>query len=285
MVVSKIVIVNKEKDTYFLPRHRANRLVSSIRQFSIEQLFVMFPPILPELETCFRRGGGIPYSSYDGFHKVTDAMTAHGHRENLLQKHIPSIEGLHEKLESGIKCLDVGCGYGSPGLILGKRYPNSSFYGFDISEESITKAQKEAEVMGLKNVHFILKDCTDYDDSYCEVFDFISAHDAIHDQAKPAAALSCIFKMLKKDGIFSMVDVNAHSHAADNVGISKAVFKYTVSLLHCMPVSLYFEGGAGLGTCWGRELALKMLQDAGFSHVDIQSYHGESFNINYLIRK
>jgi hypothetical protein len=35
-----------------------------------------------------------------------------------------------------------------------------------------------------------------------------------------------------------------------------------------MTVSLA-EGGAGLGTVWGEELARQMLHDAGFARVDV----------------
>ena len=285
MVVSKVVNVDKEANTYFLPRNRVKCLQNEITKLSMEEMFVMFPPVLNQLEECFKKGGGIPYSSYEDFHAVLDRMSASRHKENLLQNHIPSIEGLHEKLQSGIKCLDVGCGYGSPGLLMGERYPNSEMYGFDFSEEAIKCAQEKSEAMGLKNVHFLVKDCASFDPAFAETFDYISAHDAIHDQAKPADALSCIFKMLKKGGMFSMIDGGAHSHPADNVNISKAVFKYTVSLLHCMPVSLYFDGGAGLGTCWGRELAVKMLKEAGFSSVDIRPYHCSAFDIHYFVKK
>lgn len=285
MAVSKVINIDKATDTYFLPRDRVSQLQHAIKRILLEEMFVMFPAILGELDACFKNGGGIPYSSYEGFHKVMDAMSVFGHKENLLQNHIPSIEGLHERLESGIKCLDVGCGSGSPGLLMGRRYPNSQFYGFDFSEQAIETAQKESEAMGLKNTNFIVMDCAVYDEKYAEMFEFISAHDAIHDQAKPADVLSGIFKMLKKGGIFSMVDVDAHSHPADNMNMPKAPLKYTISLLHCMPVSLFFEGGAGLGTCWGQELALKMLKDAGFSQVEIKQYHGDSFNIHYVARK
>jgi hypothetical protein len=45
-------------------------------------------------------------------------------------------------------------------------------------------------------------------------------------------------------------------------------FLYTISVLHCMTVSLA-QGGAGLGTMWGREQALAMLREAGFGEVEI----------------
>ena len=36
--------------------------------------------------------------------------------------------------------------------------------------------------------------------------------------------------------------------------------------MHCMTVSLA-QGGAGLGTMWGEELAEEMLTDAGFTEL------------------
>ena len=38
--------------------------------------------------------------------------------------------------------------------------------------------------------------------------------------------------------------------------------------MHCMTVSLA-EGGVGLGTKWGEELARKMLAEAGFGPVEV----------------
>ena len=47
-----------------------------------------------------------------------------------------------------------------------------------------------------------------------------------------------------------------------------------ISLLHCMPVSLA-EGGAGLGTGWGEQVALALLSDAGFGPVDVHDAPGD----------
>jgi hypothetical protein len=38
--------------------------------------------------------------------------------------------------------------------------------------------------------------------------------------------------------------------------------------MHCLTVSLA-EGGAGLGTVWGIQLARRMLHEAGFPHVEV----------------
>jgi hypothetical protein len=58
------------------------------------------------------------------------------------------------------------------------------------------------------------------------------------------------------------------SRLENNVGNPLATIVYSGSLLHCMTVSLA-QGGAGLGTGWGEELALSMLADAGFGDVAV----------------
>jgi hypothetical protein len=53
--------------------------------------------------------------------------------------------------------------------------------------------------------------------------------------------------------------------------------------MHCMPVSLALNG-AGLGSVWGEQLALRMLAEAGFSDVDMRRVDGDIIN-NYYICK
>lgn len=285
LVTSSIITMDKEKGTYFVPQHCVSFFKSPANGFFYELIYMMFAPVLPQLQQCFKNGGGIPYSSYKDFHEVLAASSKESHKQTLVQKFIPSIEGMHEKLESGITYLDVGCGVGVPSILMAKQYPKSEFYGFDFSEKLIDEARKEAENEGLKNVHFVLHDCGIYDSKYEEMFDFITAFDSIHDQARPAEALSGIFKMLKHGGIFSMIDVNSYSSPVDNIGKPMSTLKYIISLLHCMPVSLFFDGGVGLGTCWGRELAMKMLGEAGFKDSEEKALEWNPFNVHYISKK
>lgn len=53
--------------------------------------------------------------------------------------------------------------------------------------------------------------------------------------------------------------------------------------MHCMTVSLAL-GGAGLGTVWGRELALEMLAAAGFTQVEVRNIDGDIFNAYFIAR-
>ena len=68
-------------------------------------------------------------------------------------------------------------------------------------------------------------------------------------------------------GVFLAIDVKASSDLAGNLDHPLGPYLYGVSVMHCMSVSLA-AGGPGLGTMWGRELATRMFQYAGFTTVE-----------------
>ena len=70
----------------------------------------------------------------------------------------------------------------------------------------------------------------------------------------------------------------------DNVGVPLAPYKYTVSTMHCMSVSLGLDGD-GLGTVWGRQLAESMLADAGFDDLTVSEIESDVFNYYYVATK
>ena len=192
---------------------------------------------------------------------------------------------MQEKLESGIKCADFGCGSGHASLMLAAAFPQSEFHGFDFSKEAIDNATDEAEKQGLKNCHFKIQDCADMNAELKDSFDYVAAFDSIHDQAYPDKVLLEIYKILKEGGYFSLYDVKAHSNLADNVGVPFLPLNYAASLFHCMPVSLFFKGGKGLGTCWGKELAVKMLEDTGFTDIKEIPIPGNVYNMHFISKK
>ena len=81
-----------------------------------------------------------------------------------------------------------------------------------------------------------------------------------------------------------MQDIAASSHLQKNLAHPIGPFLYTISTMHCMTVSLA-QGGAGLGTVWGEELAIQLLKEAGFSEVDVQHLPHDFINCYYVARK
>ena len=203
-----------------------------------------------------------------------------------MQEHIlPLSPGLVEKLQQGIKVLDVGCGRGRAMNLLAEIYPNSTFVGADLSTDAIQYAHDEAKRKGLTNVSFIARDVTDFDkDKVDEQFDFITTFDAVHDQAKPLNVLKGIYNALKDDGIYLMQDIHGSSEVQNNMEHPVGPLLYSLSTTHCMTVSLA-QGGDGLGTMWGQEKARELLTEAGFSKINIHQLEHDFQNDYYIIQK
>lgn len=237
---------------------------------------------LRKVERAFREGGGVPYDDFrPEFAATMDGMSRGLFDEMLIPQVLPLVGALVERLAGGIRVADIGCGTGHAVNLMAQAYPASSFIGYDLGTDAIAAARNEAAEMGLVNASFEVLDVTALPSD--PPFDAIFAFDAIHDQARPAAALAAAHEALAPGGWFVMMDINTASNVEDNIGNPLAPWIYAVSTLHCMTVSLA-EGGAGLGTAWGRQLAESMLTDAGFRQVDVHDVPGDPFDLLYVCR-
>jgi SAM-dependent methyltransferase len=222
---------------------------------------------LPKIIACFRAGGGIPYSAYRPvFTQCMDDVWRRIYDEVLIPGFIGGVAGLADSLQGGISVLDVGCGSGHAMNVLAREFARSRFVGYDIGEDAIDAAKAEALAMGLENSSFEVKDVARL--AAEPKFDLVTAFDAIHDQKDPDAVLRGISRVLARGGTFLLVDFKFSSNVEDNIGNPYAPLYYGTSLMHCMPVSLA-EGGKGLGTVWGEQLARRMLGEAGFTQVRV----------------
>ena len=184
--------------------------------------------------------------------------------ELLFSAYLGRPEGIVPRLEAGIRVADVGCGSGHCVTLMARRFPKSTFVGYDISEAGIASARGAAA--GVGNASFVVQDVAKLETRI--PFDLITAFDAIHDPADPAGVLRRVRAALAPGGTFLMLDVCASSELADNVGLPMAPYLYTMSTMHCMSVSLA-AGGPGLGTAWGHQVATRMLREAGFDDVQL----------------
>ena len=222
---------------------------------------------LQSLVRCFSDGGGINYSAYrpvftqcmdDSWRRIYDA--------HLINGFIGAVPGLTDQLRSGIKVMDIGCGSGHAMNILAREFPHSQFVGHDIGVDAIAAAQAEASAMGVSNSRFEVVDVSQAEGE--SGFDLITAFDAIHDQRSPQDVLNAVSQRLKPGGIFLMIEFKFSSQLEENIGNPFAAMYYSISLMHCMPVSLAV-GGAGLGTVWGEQTARRLLGQAGLHDVQV----------------
>ncbi|WPP49981.1 class I SAM-dependent methyltransferase [Catalinimonas niigatensis] len=291
MVSGRIVTVQRDETTvpekvlYHLPNEHAAALTRTAGSDNIG-VFAQYIPLLgyveDEIVQCFRQGGGVSYDQYNRFHEVMVEDSGLAVVSSLLVDVLPLVPDMLDRLKEGIHVLDVGCGSGKALNLLAEHFPNSCFMGYDLCAEPLVAAHQEAMMMGLDNVHFVQQDLTDFD--ITTQFDFITAFDAIHDQARPDKVLKGIYNSLKEDGKFLMVDVNASSRVEENIDHPLGTLLYTVSTMHCMSVSLA-QGGMGLGAMWGREKAVEMLKEAGFSKIKEHILEQDIQNRYFIISK
>jgi len=248
------------------------------------QFLSMSASVEDEVVHCFREGGGVPYERFHRFHEIMAEDSAQIVLAALHEHILPLAPELPARLEEGIDVADLGCGRGRALRALARRYPASRFVGWDLSEEAIEWARDRAEEEGLTNVRFAVRDLSDFDATASENrFDLITTFDAVHDQAFPERLVAGIARALRPDGVYLMQDIQAHSHVAENVDHPLGTFLYTLSLTHCMTVSLA-QGGRGLGTMWGREMARELLAEAGFADVTVHQFEHDVQNDYYVVR-
>ncbi|MCT8972426.1 class I SAM-dependent methyltransferase [Microbaculum marinisediminis] len=287
MTVGRIVDHDPDTGTYRLPDEHA-RVLTRDGEGDNMAVAAQIIPVLAGVETdivdCFREGGGVPYERFERFHEVMMEDSNQTVVPNLVDKILPLVDGLVGKLERGIRVLDVGCGRGRALNSLAAAFPNSTFVGYDLSDDAIAFARAEARQQGSTNVAFYSRDVTDLEATVeAAAFDLVLTFDAIHDQADPMAVLRGIRRALKHDGVYICQDIRGSHHHHGNMDHPLAPFLYTVSTMHCMTVSLA-QGGEGLGTMWGCETALSYMADAGFSSVTQYELEHDIMNVYYVCR-
>lgn len=285
LLTARVVEHDPKTNTWTLPAEHAALLTRAAAPNNIGA-FMQYIGTLGSVEDrivdCFKQGGGVPYSEFTRFHEVMAEDSGQTTVSALFDHVIPLVPGLHEKLEAGIDVLDLGCGRGIAVRMMAARYPKSRFRGIDFSAEAIDWAREQAAADRLSNLRYDAMDAAAFAER--ESYDVIFTFDAIHDQARPDIVLANIARALRPDGVYLMQDIHASSLPHENMDHPAGTLLYTISTMHCMTVSLAQPGGMGLGTMWGRQLAEKMLREAGFQSIEIKRLAHDFQNDYYIVR-
>ncbi|SDN77965.1 methyltransferase domain-containing protein [Geodermatophilus sp. DSM 45219] len=284
LVTAGVVAYDPATRQYTLPAEHAVLLTGpgSVNMAPISRFIALLGVHVPAVADAFRTGGGVPYEAYrPGFTEVMDGLSRGLMDGQLLDGILPLTGELPARLADGVRVAEVGCGTGHALNLMARAYPRSSFTGYDLAEDAIGLARAEAADWGLTNVSFEVLDVARLPgEPPCTA---VFAFDAIHDQADPAGVLARVRAALEPGGWFVMMDIKAASALEDNVGNPLAPWLYAISTLHCMTVSLA-QGGAGLGTVWGEQLARQMLDEAGFVDVSVHDVPDDPFDSVYVAR-
>jgi SAM-dependent methyltransferase len=215
----------------------------------------------PKVQQAFRKGGGVGWDNQAGcvFCAIARFFRP-GYQANIVDKWLPALEGVVEKLERGARVADVGCGHGYSTVMMAQAFPNSEFVGFDFHRESIAEARKHAKAHGAdRNVRFEVSTAKDFPG---RDYDLVTFFDCLHDMGDPAGAARHVRQALKPDGTWMIVEPFAHDALEDNLNPVGRLY-YGASTLVCVPTSLDQEVGTALGAQAGQKRLREVVVDGG----------------------
>jgi 2-polyprenyl-3-methyl-5-hydroxy-6-metoxy-1,4-benzoquinol methylase len=239
--------------------------------------------VVDGLARAFESGIGLSYDQLgrSAAHR-TERMLGPWTRLALVPQILPALEGVTEKLERGARVADVGCGGGVALFALARRFPRSTFQGYDPSRHAIELAQQRQAENGLDNVAF-----------FCEGgealpadggFDLVLTFDCLHDMTRPDRVIRAIRSALRADGTWLIKDIRSKPRFEDNLENPMLALLYGFSVTSCMSSALSEPGGMGLGTLgFHPETAERMTREAGFSRFRVHDFDDPS-NLYYEVR-
>lgn len=224
----------------------------------------------------FRRGEGLAWGEHhhDLFEGTFRFFRA-SYLRDLVDRWIPALDGVRERLEAGATVADVGCGWGTATIILAQAFPKSRFVGFDLHAPSVERARELARAAGVSGqATFEVAPAHAFRPAMhppsagtrpARGYDLIAFFDCFHDLPDPEAVARHAYELLAPEGTLMLVEPMAGETVEENLTPVGRVFS-GASVLCCTPNALA-GGGAALGTIASDTALLGILRDAGFTRA------------------
>jgi SAM-dependent methyltransferase len=219
---------------------------------------------VPRIADSFRSGAGMGWNEHvDGVFHGCEKFFRPGYAANLVTTWIPALQGVKEKLESGARAADVGCGKGASTLLMAKAFPKTRFFGFDYHNKSIEGARETAKREGLSDR--VTSEVAKAKEFPGKDYDLVTVFDCLHDMGDPVGASQHVHNSLAANGTWMIVEPFANNELKDNLNPVGRVY-YSFSTLLCTPCSRSQEVGLCLGAQAGEARIRDVVVAAGFSN-------------------
>lgn len=268
MAAAGYVEYDSNAGTFHLPEEHAAVLADPESTKYLGGLLQMVPAVVRQagrVADSFESGGGVPFADFgEDLVEGMERANAPNFAYLLTRKWIPASERARLRLEEGCRVLDIGCGSGRSSVAVAEAWPEATVLGVDPDERSVARARRLAEEREVGDRVELRVAGAEEIELESEIGVALSV-DVVHDMADPGGALRAVRRSLRDDGVYLMAEPNCSSDIAGNMNPVGAFF-YSISVLHCLTQSLAADG-AGLGAAWGREAAMALAEDSGFSRV------------------
>lgn len=239
--------------------------------------------VIDRLVDSFRTGIGFGWDDHGaGAAETQLAMSGNGQRAFLVSHVLAAIPGLIERLEAGIRVIDVGCGAGVAAHTIADAFPRSSVLGIDPSAHALDLAFALRDQSGLSNLSFSRGT---FDDLTAGSADLVTTFDVLHDLPFPDRAAAAVRRSLGPDGEWLVADIRCGPDFESNQRNPVRALMYSMSVAFCMNSALSEPGGAGLGTLGLHEAKIREIAaDAGFGTVHVHDFDFDLSNRYYHLR-
>src|ERR1022692_185944 len=212
---------------------------------------------------AFRTGAGMGWHEHDeDVFLGCEQFFRPGYMANLVPSWIPALDGVEDKLRTGARVADIGCGLGASTILLAREYPNSAFAGSDYHDRSIEIARKHAgEARVADRVSFEVATAAAFSGTG---YDLAATFDCLHDMGPPLPPPRHVRQSLAPDGTWLIVEPYAGDTIIDNLNPIGRL-GYNFSTLLCVPNAMSQAGGYSLGAQAGEAAIRRLVTDAGFT--------------------
>ncbi len=217
-----------------------------------------------KVQMAFKTGKGVAWGDQAGcLFCAVARLFRPGYVNALVQEWLPALDGMLDRLESGAKVADIGCGHGVSTILMAQAFPKSEFIGYDFHTGSIAAATAHARSHGLSNLQFEVATAQDFPG---HDHDLITCFDCLHDMGDPEGAARHIRQALKRDGRWMVVEPVAGDTLEENLNPVGRIY-YSASTMICIPTSLAQETGLALGAQAGQSRIGEVIRSGGFTSI------------------
>jgi SAM-dependent methyltransferase len=210
---------------------------------------------------AFTSDGGIGWGEHHpDLFAGTERFFGPVYRTNLVDRWIPALDGVEDRMRSGARVADIGCGRGASLILMAEAYPASTFVGFDYHEGSIEAARRAAGEAGVGDR--VTFEVAAADGFAGGPYDLVCVFNALHEWGDPVRAARHIRSQLAPDGSWMFTEPRTDDELVESV---RARTFFSVSTFVCTPSALSQEGGHALGAQAGEAALREVVEAAGFT--------------------
>lgn len=256
--------------TYRLPQEHAVALLDETSPAYVGGLFQLAYGTLRDATHIIdvaRTGDGVGWGEHNSdVHVGCERFFRPTYSAFLVPLWLPALDGVVDKLRTGARVADIGCGHGASTILMAEAFADSTFHGTDAHGASIDTARQRAEATGVgSRVTF---ETTGASEVAGGPYDLVTMFDCLHDMGDPIGAARRVRDVIADDGTWMIVEPAAGDHVEDNLNpIGRAYYGF--STLLCTPSSLSQPGGLALGTQAGPARIRDVVTAAGFTRFRV----------------